>query len=131
MQAIDFVVQGLEETIHEHRYFFARPLPVLAREREQRQHLDIPLGAVLDDLLDRAHTHAMTGRTWQSASRGPTTVAIHDHRDVTRHAARTRVLHVRLVLHHLFFFFRLHLLDLGIVLLGQLLLFLLRVPLLV
>ena len=84
VQLVDFVVERLEEAAHQHRDLFLRPLPVLAREREQRQHLDAAARAVLDDLLDGAHAHAMTGRTRQRARSGPAAVAVHDDRDVAR-----------------------------------------------
>ena len=84
VQLVDFIVERFEEASHEHGHLVLRTLPVLARECEQRQHFDAAARAVLDGLLHRAHAHAMSGRTRQCARRGPTTVAVHDHRDVPR-----------------------------------------------
>jgi hypothetical protein len=87
VQFVHFVVQGFQETVHEHGNFVARAFPVFAREREQGQHFDAAPRAVLDGLLHGLHAHAMARRARQGALGGPATVAVHDHGDVARHLA--------------------------------------------
>src|SRR5690606_6238344 len=64
-----------------------RTLPVLVREREQRQHLDAGVERALDGLAHRPGPRLVAGGTGEAALAGPAAVAIHDDGDVPRDRA--------------------------------------------
>src|SRR5207253_2099913 len=67
-------------------HLLLRPAPVLAREREEREEFDAALAACLDGLAHGFNTLAVAGDARQEALLRPAAVAVHDDRDVPRHA---------------------------------------------
>ena len=82
MQLVDLAVERIEEQLHEAADLDRRPLPVLAREREQRERTDLATRAFLDAHAHRAHAFLVAGVARQAARLGPAPVAVHDDRDV-------------------------------------------------
>src|SRR5690554_1580865 len=71
---------------HERGDLACRPIPVLLRERIEREHAYAGLDGALDGLAHRAHARRMTPKARQAASARPAAVAIHDDRNVNRWA---------------------------------------------
>jgi hypothetical protein len=80
----DFRAQIATQQPHERVDLSPRPLPVLRRERVQRQPLHADLASRLHDLPNGLLALAVTADTSQSAPRSPAPVAIHDDGDVSR-----------------------------------------------
>src|SRR5919108_638203 len=91
VQFFDLAVQGFEEQLHEARDLDARPPPVLAREREQRQRADAAARALLDAHSHRAHALLVAGMARQAAGLGPSSVAVHDDGYVIRNTHGSEV----------------------------------------
>ena len=64
-----------------------RALPVLLREREQREVSTPASTRALDDLAHGLHARAVAERARHVALARPAAVAVHDDRDVARHRA--------------------------------------------
>ena len=67
---------------HQRVDFGARPLPVLDRERVERQDVDAEPRRGLDDVADRVDAGAVAFDARQVALRRPASVAVHDDGDV-------------------------------------------------
>ena len=74
---------------HQRVDFGARPLPVLDRERVERQHADAEPRRRFDDVANRVDAGAVPFDARQVPLRGPASVAVHDDGDVRRAAARS------------------------------------------
>ena len=72
------------EQRHQHADFGLRPLPVLGRERVEREDLDAQPGRGLDDVAHGVDAGAMPFDARQVPARGPAAVAVHDDGDVGR-----------------------------------------------
>jgi len=80
--------QVIAEQLHQPGDLVDRALPVLRRERVQRQRLDPELARRARDVADRVRPEPVALDARQPAPLGPATVAIHDDADVTRQSAR-------------------------------------------
>src|SRR5919108_3928158 len=78
---------SLEKT-HERGHFARWTLPVVGRERVQRERLDADTWCCLDNTTDRVSAGAMAGGAWKSARGGPSAVSIHNDRDVKVRGSR-------------------------------------------
>ncbi len=67
--------------------FHRRPLPVLLREREEREHFQPRLDRPFDDLAHRLHPRPVAQRPRQIPLACPPTIPIHDDGNVTRDTA--------------------------------------------
>src|SRR5262245_29432571 len=74
----------LAQELHQAVDLARRPVPVLAREGEQREVLDAELAARLDDGAHRVLADPVPVETRQSALLRPAPVAVHDDRHVGR-----------------------------------------------
>ena len=83
-QRVQLEAQIALEQRHQRRDFRRRTLPVLDRERVERQDLDAETGRRFDDVADRIDPGAVAFDTRQMALRGPAAVAVHDDGDVPR-----------------------------------------------
>src|SRR5690606_30380567 len=83
-QLVHFAVEGAHEQLHQCAHFLLRPLPVLAREREQRERLDAAPEAVVDAEVDRARAGTVADAARAVAALGPAAVAVHDDGQVAR-----------------------------------------------
>ena len=88
VQLRDFLLEGVQEEVHQDRDLLGRATPVLAREREQREEFDIALDAGEDDRPHGLDAAAVTGDTGQHPLLRPAAVAVHDDRDVARNGGR-------------------------------------------
>ena len=79
-----FDAQKLAAQHHEGGDFIGGTLPVFAGERIERERVKSKLRALGDDATHNDHAFAMTHRSRKSACLRPTTVAIHDHGDMSR-----------------------------------------------
>jgi len=89
--ARDFGHEIAPEETHQQANLSRRALPVVGRERIQRQCSDAAVGSGLDDFLHGARAGDVSGGSHLAACHGPAAVAVHDDRDV--HAAWRVVLH--------------------------------------
>src|SRR5689334_11968416 len=90
VELADFLLERLEEELHEEGDFVGGAAPVLAREREQRQELHALLVAGLHHLAHRLDALAVAGHARQEPALRPPPVAVHDDRDVPRDGAHFR-----------------------------------------
>ena len=67
---------------HQRVHFGTRALPVLDRERVERQHVDAEPRRGFDDVADRIDAGAVPFDARQMALRRPAAVAVHDDGDV-------------------------------------------------
>ena len=72
------------EQHHQRADFSGRALPVLDRERVERQHLEAEPRRGFDDVADRVDAGAMPFDARQVPLAGPAAVAVHDDGDVPR-----------------------------------------------
>ena len=91
VQFVDLLVDRLDEQLHQPRHFVGRALPVLAREREERQRLDAAPRAAFDGRAHGLDARAVAEVARQRAALGPAPVAIHDDGDVAWEAGRARL----------------------------------------
>jgi hypothetical protein len=80
------LVQVLLQERHERHDLEARPLPVLHRERVERERVELQPRARFDDLAHGRDARAMTLDPRVTALLRPTAVAVHDDGDVPREA---------------------------------------------
>ncbi len=88
MQLRHFLLQRMQEKVHEYRDFIGRAAPVLAGEREQREKFDVALDAREDDRPHRLDTAAVPGDARQHPLLRPASVAVHDDRHMPGHLGR-------------------------------------------
>src|SRR5689334_6584705 len=88
MQLVDLAIQRLHEQPHECAHFFRGTAPVFAAEGKERQRLVLALHAFTDAHSHRLYAFLVTSLAWQATRAGPTAIAVHDDRDVTRQAHR-------------------------------------------
>ena len=81
-QHVQFRTQIALQQQHQRPDFGGRPLPVLHRERVQRQDLEAEAGRRLDGVADGVDARPMTFDARQMPLRGPAAVAVHDDGDV-------------------------------------------------
>src|SRR6185295_2190413 len=86
IEFVDFAIERIQEQLHEAADFDGRPVPVLAREGEQRERFHLAARALLDAHAHRSHALAMSGMARLAAGFGPAPVAVHDDRDVAGNA---------------------------------------------
>jgi hypothetical protein len=79
---------GDEDQAHQAGDLFARPLPVLGREREHGQVLDAAIGAGVDGAHERIDALLVAEEARHVPLLGPAAVAVHDDGDVARHGRR-------------------------------------------
>ena len=93
VEVVDLAIHGFEEQLHQTIHFDGRPLPVLARECEQRECADTAPRAFLYAHAHRTHAFLVAGMARKASCLGPSPVAIHNDRDVLRsaHGRRQRV----------------------------------------
>src|SRR5439155_3913799 len=82
LQLLALLEQHLLENPHEPAHLARRALPVLEREGVEREDLDLELDAPLDHLPDRAAARLMSHEAREAAPLRPSTIPIHDDRDV-------------------------------------------------
>jgi len=87
LELLDLLGDELLEQAHQRGDLARRALPVLFREREQRQDFDAGLDRSLHCLAHRRHPGPVAERPRQPALARPAPVAIHDDGDVARHRA--------------------------------------------
>src|SRR5690606_32111940 len=83
--AVEFVHLALQragEEFHQPADLVLRAVPVLAREREQRQRFDALLEAEIDADVDRTRARPMADQPRPPALLRPAAVAVHDDGDV-------------------------------------------------
>src|SRR5690606_39009753 len=78
IEFVDLALQCVHEQLHQRADLILRAAPVLAREREQGQRLDLFQDAEVDADVDRPRARAMADDAWPVAALGPASVAIHD-----------------------------------------------------
>src|SRR5688572_21618454 len=78
-------IDRLLQEPHQRRDLVFRPIPVLRRERVERQVAQPDRVAGTHQRAGRLHALAVPGHTRQPAARRPPPVAVHDDRDVGRH----------------------------------------------
>ena len=93
VQLADLALQRGDEQAHQERHFVVRTAPVFRTEGEQRQVFDALPGARLDGRAHRVDTARMARHARQAPLGGPTAVAIHDDRDMSRHRGDIRHAH--------------------------------------
>ena len=85
VEFFDFAQGGSGQQRHEGVHFLFGPIPVLHRERKQRQVLDTYFAAGLHHLTHRLDARLVTERARFVARFGPTAVAVHDNGDMLRY----------------------------------------------
>ena len=83
-QRVQLEPQVALEQRHQRRDFHRRALPVLDRERVERQDLDAETRRPLDDVAHRIDAGAVALDARQVPLRRPAAVAVHDHGDMPR-----------------------------------------------
>src|SRR5690606_16089621 len=83
-QLVDLATQVEAEQVHQLVDLARRALPVLRREREQRQIGYLPLPAALDRLADRLGAPLMTEDRRHAVGTRPAAIAIHDDRQMSQ-----------------------------------------------
>ena len=96
-QRVQLGAQVALEQPHQRADFGGRPLPVLDRERVERQDLDAEAGGGLDRVAHGVDAGAMPFDARQVALRGPAAVAVHDDGDVRRQPVEVHLARERLV----------------------------------
>ena len=81
---------ALHEQLHQQADLFRRAAPVLGTEGEQRQVFDAALETGAHHLAHRLDTPVMPGDARHKALLRPAPVAVHDDRDMARHAPPRR-----------------------------------------
>src|SRR5699024_10138740 len=82
METLDITAERTAKQTQQYANFGLRPIPVLTREREQRQPFDTPVGGCLDHAFYRAPAFAVPSRARQAATAGPAPVTGHYDCDV-------------------------------------------------
>src|SRR5205814_342724 len=85
VQLLELALERLDEQAHQTPHLVRGPSPVLAREGEERERLDVAPRALLDAHAHGLEPRAVPGRTRQSARGRPAAVAVHGDRDVPRY----------------------------------------------
>jgi hypothetical protein len=81
---VELARQVPPEQLHEAVDLARWPVPVLRREREEREVLDAEPSCRFDDRAHRILADAVAVQARESALLGPASVAVHDDRDVAR-----------------------------------------------
>jgi hypothetical protein len=87
---VDFLLQRLDEQLHQQADLLLRAPPVLRTESEQGQIFDAALEAGAHRFTHHFDALGVAGKARHEALPCPATIAIHDDGDVTRHGLPLR-----------------------------------------
>ena len=91
LQKRQLVDKRLGKQVHQNVDFVLRSIPVFGRKCIGRKHVDAQAHAGGNDLAQRDDTRLVALGACKTARRGPTTVAVHDARDMVRNVIEVKV----------------------------------------